>query len=91
MLTVRSHANAYLLAIYKFKASGVNLLVFVRHKFIVSQKIFEYVKDLPYESTPRKFLSPAVYSVIFMAQRPNIAMLVVRAKFMGILSDSVKC
>ena len=36
-------------------------------------------KDLFYESTPRKVLAPAVNSVIFMAQRPNIAMLIVRA------------
>ena len=41
-----------------------------------------------YESTSRKVLAPAVNSVIFMAQRPNIAMLIVRAKFTGIFSDS---
>ena len=29
-------------------------------------------------------------TVIFMVQRPNIAMLIVRAKFTGILSDSVR-
>ena len=32
------------------------------------------LKDLLYESTSRKILAPAVNSVIFMAQRPNIAM-----------------
>ena len=43
-----------------------------------------------YESTSRKVSAPAVNSVIFMAQRPNKAiMLIVRAKFMRILSDSV--
>ena len=52
------------------------------------KKIFE---DLLYESTSRQFLAPAVNSVIFMARRPNIAMLIVRAKFTGILSDSVEC
>ena len=31
-----------------------------------------------------KVLAPAVNSVIFMAQRPNIAMLIVRSKFTGI-------
>ena len=47
-----------------------------------AKKIFEYVKDLLYESTS---LAPA--------QRPNIAVLIVRAKFSNtrILSDSVKC
>ena len=56
---------------------------------MISLKIFEYVKDLLFESTSRNVLAPAVNSVIFMAQRPNIAMLIVRAKFTGILSDSV--
>ena len=46
-------------------------------------------EDLLYESTSRKVLSHAVNSVIFMAQRPNIAMSMMRAKFTGILSDSV--
>ena len=47
-------------------------------------------EDLLYESTSRKVLAPAVNSVIFMTQRPNIAMLTGRAKFTRILSDSVK-
>ena len=37
------------------------------------------------------FLPPAVNSEIFMAQRPNIAVLRVGAKFTRILSDSGKC
>ena len=37
-------------------------------------------KDLLYESTSQRFLGPAVKSVIFMAQKSNIAMLIVRAK-----------
>ena len=32
-------------------------------------------EDLLYESTSRTFLAPAVNSVIFMTQRPNIAVL----------------
>ena len=47
-------------------------------------------EDLLYESTSRTVLAHAVNSVIFMAQRPNMAMLQVRAKFTGILSDSVR-
>ena len=43
-------------------------------------KIFEYVKDLLFESTSQKVLALAVNSVIFMDQRSNIAMLIVRAK-----------
>ena len=38
-------------------------------------------EDMLYESTPRKFLAPAVNSVILMPQRPNIAVLIVRVKF----------
>ena len=42
-------------------------------------------EDLLYESTSRKFLAPSLNSVIFMTQIPNIAVLIVRAKFMRIL------
>ena len=48
-------------------------------------------EDLLYKSTSPKCLAPAVNSVIFMTQRPNIAVLIVRAKFTRILSDSVNC
>ena len=55
------------------------------------KRIIEYVEDLLYDSTSKKCLAPAVNYVIFMVQRPNIAMLIVRAKFIGILSGLVKC
>ena len=81
-----------ILARCKFKTSGVKFVgVPTTRIYDQLKKVFEYVKDLLYESTSRKVLAPAVNSVIFMVQRPNIAMLIVRAKFTGILSDSIKC
>ena len=50
--------------------------------------LIEYVKDLLYESTSRIFLVPAVSSVIFIVQRPNIALFINSTR---ILSDLVKC
>ena len=96
MLAIRSHANADLFnwPDANLKHLGRNLLVFVRHEFIICLKIFEYVEDLLNCSTSRNFLAPAVNFVIFMAQRQlaNIAVLGVRAKLSKILSDSVgKC
>ena len=43
---------------------------------LLAEKVFEYVKDLFYESPSRNFLAPAVNFVIFMDQRPsaNIAL-----------------
>ena len=63
---------------------------------LLTEKIFEYVKDLFYGSPSggsRTLLAPAVNFVIFMAQRPpaNIALLGERVKFTISLSNSPKC
>ena len=57
------------------------------------KRIFEYVKDLFLGITLQKCSAPAVKFVILMAQRSsaNMAVLTVRAKFVRILSDTVKC
>ena len=76
----------------KFKASGVKFVGILTTRIYHQLKnLMNMFKDLIYESTLRKFSAPAINSVIFMAQRPNIAVLIVRAKFTRILSDSVKC
>ena len=80
------------LARCKFKTSGVKFVgIPTTRIYDQLKKSLNMFKDLLYESTSRKVLAPAANSVIFMAQRPNIAMLIVRAKLTGILSDSIKC
>ena len=61
--------------------------------YLSAKTIFGYVKDLFFASTSRNFLSPAVNFVSLWPkdhQRIYIAVLRVRAKFMRILSDSVR-
>ena len=70
-----------ILARCKFKASG-GKFVGIRTTQIYAQ--LKKSLNMLHESTSRNVLAPAINSVIFMAQRPNIAMLIVR-------SDSVKC
>ena len=75
----------------KLKASGVKFVgIPTTRIYDQLKKSLNTFKDLFDESTSRKVLVPAVNSVTFIAQRPNIAMLMVRAKFTGILSDSVR-
>ena len=74
MLAVRSHANAKLIQLtrYKFKVSWVKFVgIPPTQIYYQLKKIFEYVKDLFYGSHLPNFLAPAVNFVIFMAERPS--------------------
>ena len=73
MVTGRSDANAVLLNWSNFKAIGVKFVGILTTPIYYQLRIC--LKSASFESTSRKCFVPAVNLVIFMAQRPNMAVL----------------